>query len=161
MGLLDARVDRAFRNENGSRVVVFAGYRRGRGYVVASPAEEAKIRSFLKMYHFSEFLVLLLGSSLVYAWSTFFANIQSIGKPEEHVLRTTCIYLGMSALLVGVPSLLLWRSYKKSLLSFASAENEVEVSGRGYERRPWVGYAVSAIALLLLAVIVFYLTLPK
>jgi hypothetical protein len=52
MGLLDARVDRAFRNENGSRVVVFAGDRRGRGYVVASPAEEAKIRSFLKMYHY-------------------------------------------------------------------------------------------------------------
>jgi len=57
--------------------------------------------------------------------------------------------------------LLLWRSYKKSLLSFASAENEVGVSGRGSERRPWVGYAVSAIGLLLLAVIVFYLILPK
>ena len=160
MGLLDARVDRAFRSENGSRVVVF-GDRGGRGYVVASPAEEAKIRSFLKMYHFSECWVVLLGSSLAYAWSTFFANLQSFGKAEAHPLRTTCIYLAMSALLVGGPSLLLWRSYKKSLLSFTSAENEVAVSGRGPQRRPWVGYAVLAIALLLLAVIVFYLTLPK
>ncbi|MGC2764822.1 MAG: hypothetical protein WB607_04880 [Candidatus Acidiferrum sp.] len=118
MGFLHARVDGAFRNEKEGRVVVFAGDRPHRGYVLGTATEEAKIRSFLKMYYFADCSVLLFGSSLAFAWSTFFANIQSLGKPEEHLLRTMCIYLGMSALLVGVPSWLLWRSYKKSFLSF-------------------------------------------
>jgi hypothetical protein len=153
MGFLDARVDGAFRNEKEGRVVVFAGDRPHRGYVLGTATEEAKIRSFLKMYYFAECSVLLFGSSLAFAWSTFFANIQSLGKPEEHLLRTMCIYLGMSALLVGVPSWLLWRSYKKSFLSFAFTENAIEVTGRASGRRPWGAYAVVAIALLFLAVI--------
>ena len=42
MGLLDSIVSRSFRDEKAGRVVVFAGDRRNRGYVVRSDAEGTK-----------------------------------------------------------------------------------------------------------------------
>jgi hypothetical protein len=161
MGLLDAAVDKAFCEENARRVVVFRGGSRNRGYVVKSESEEAKIRSFLKMFYFAEYAIALFGSSLAFAWSTFFANLESLGKPEEHLFRTGYIYFGINALLVGIPSWLLWRSYKKSCLSFVAGGEEVVVSGKNPARRSWAGYIVLAIAFVFLAAVLFYLVRAK
>jgi len=51
MGLIDAIVDRSFRDTPAGRVVVFSGDPRKRGYVVKSLAEEKRIKSFLKMFY--------------------------------------------------------------------------------------------------------------
>jgi hypothetical protein len=161
MGLLDAVIGKYFRDEKVGRVVVFAGDRRNRGYVVDSGAEEARIRSFLKMFHFAEFSILLFGSSLAFAWSTFFSNLQSLGSPEEHVIRTMCIYLVINAILVGVPDWLLRRSYKKSFLSFVSSEQEVVVSGKSAGHQAWTAYATLAVALVILVFVVFHLVRPN
>jgi len=161
MSLLDAVIGKYFRDEKVGRVVVFAGDRRNRGYIVDSGAEEARIRSFLKMFYFAEYSILLFGSSLAFAWSTFFTNLQSLGSPEEHLIRTMCIYLVINAILVGVPAWLLWRSYKKSFLSFVSSEHEVVVSGKGAGPHTWTAYATLAVALAILAFIFFYLVRVK
>jgi hypothetical protein len=161
MGLLEAAARRHFRDEKVGRVVVFARGGRARGYLVNSGPEEAKIISFLKMFHFAEYSILLLGSSLAFAWSIFFSNLQSLGRPESHPVRTLGIYLLMYVLLVGIPDWLLWRSYKKSFSSFASAEHEVAAS-RGTGGRPaWTVYAVAALSLAILALVCFYLVRTK
>jgi hypothetical protein len=161
MGLLEAAIRRHFRDEKVGRVVVFARGGRDRGYIVNSGPEEAKIISFLKMFYFAEYSILLLGSSLAFAWSIFFTNLQSLGRPESHLVRTVGIYLGIYTLLVGIPDWLLWRSYKKSFSSFVSAEHEVAVSRGAVGRQAWIAYAVAALALAILALIWFYLVRAK
>jgi hypothetical protein len=161
MGLLEAAIRRHFRDEKVGRVVVFARGGRDRGYIVNPGPEEAKIISFLKMFYFAEYSILLLGSSLAFAWSIFFTNLQSLGGPESHVVRTVGIYLGIYTLLVGIPDWLLWRSYKKSFSSFVSAEHEVAVSRGAVGRQAWIAWAVAALALAILALICFYLVRAK
>jgi hypothetical protein len=161
MGLLEAKVRRHFRDEKVGRVVVFARGGRDRGYIVNSGPEEAKIISFLKMFYFAEHSILLLGSSLAFAWSIFFTNLQSLGRPESHLVRTVGIYLGIYTLLVGIPDWLLWRSYKTSFSSFVSAEHEVALSRGAVGRQAWIAYAVAALALVILALSCFYLVRAK
>jgi hypothetical protein len=131
MGLLDSIVGRAFRDEKVGRVVVFSGDRRNRGYILRSGADELKIRSFLKMFYFAHFSILLL------AWTTFFINVHSFGDPGGRLLRTGSIALGIYGLVIGVPYFLLWKSYKKALFNFVSVEDEVSISGGGAGRQPW------------------------
>jgi hypothetical protein len=149
MGLLDSIVGKSFRNENAGRVVVFTGDRRHRGYVLKSASDEPKIRSFLKMFYFAHFCILLMGMMLANAWSTFFVNLHEFGSPAGHILRTSGIYLGIYSVVVGIPYFLLWRSYKKAQLTFVSVEDEVLVSGKNQGRLPWL--ALAGLTLLLLA----------
>jgi hypothetical protein len=72
-----------------------------------------------------------------------------------------CIYLVINAILVGIPAWLLWRSYKKSFLSFVSSEHEVVVSGKSAGHQTWTAYATLAVALAILAFVVFYLVRAK
>src|ERR1700704_1789719 len=137
MGLLDSIVGKHFRDDRAGRVVVFTGDRRNRGYIVRSESEELKIRSFLKMFYFAHFSILLLGMLVANAWSTFVIHIHTFGRPDAHVLRTLGISLAIYSLLVGVPYFLLWRSYKKARLNFVSAQDEVLVSGMSAGRRTW------------------------
>src|SRR6266849_959100 len=111
MRLLDSLADTSFRDETAGRVVVFAGDRRNRGYLVSSAADEQKIRSFL-----------FLGIPLANAWSTFFVHALLDG-PAAHLPGATGISLGIFSLVVGLPYLILWRSYRKASLSFVSAED--------------------------------------
>ena len=141
MGLLDSIVGQSFRDGKAGRVVVFSGDRRNRGYVVKSEADELKIRSFLKMFYFAHFAIVLLGMLVANAWSTFFNHIHSLGDPAAHLLRTMGTSLGVYSLVVGLPYFLLWRSYKKAFLSFVSAQDEVLVSGKSAGRQPWIVYA--------------------
>jgi hypothetical protein len=160
MGLLDSIVGKSFRDEQTGRVVVFTGDRRHRGYVVKSESDELKIRSFLKMFYFAHFSILLLGMMLANAWSTFFANLHEFGSPAAHILRTSGIYLGIYSVVVGLPYFLLWRSYKKALSGFVSVQDEVLVSGKSPARQPWI--ALAGLTVLLLAgLMLFYLVRAK
>ena len=154
MALLDSIVGKSFRDEKAGRVVVFTGDRRNRGYVVKSESEELKIRSFLKMFYFAHFSILLLGMLVANAWSTFVIHIHAFGRPDAHVLRTVGIFLTIYTLLVGVPYFLLWRSYKKARLNFVSAQDEVLVSGMSAGRRTW--FVLAGLTALALATLAFF-----
>jgi hypothetical protein len=160
MGLLDSIVGKSFRDEKGGRVVVFTGDRANRGYVVKSESEELKIRSFLKMFYAAHFSILLLGMLVANAWSSFIIHLQELGRPAGHLLRTESIYVGMAFLFVGFPYFLLWRSYKKALLSFVSVQDEVLVSGRTEGRQPWIALVVLTVAVLA-GLTLFYLVRSK
>jgi hypothetical protein len=149
MALLDFIVDRHFRNERAGRVVSFPGRRGRKGYVVKSAAEELKIRSFLTMFYFAHLSILVLGYLLAYESSMELSY--ALGRPARHLLRTGGITLGIYSLVMGAPFLLLWRSYKKALLSFVSVQDEVVVSEMSVSRRSWiVGAALMALAILIL-----------
>jgi hypothetical protein len=157
MSLLDSMVGMAFRDEKVGRVVVFSGGRRDRGYIVRSPADELKIRSFLKMFYFAHFSIVLLGMLLANGCAMFFINIHAFGEPAEHFFRSMSISIGFYGLLVGVPYFLLWRSYKNALSSFASAQDEVLISGNSAGRKPWsvIAGLIAVGALILIAAILF------
>ncbi|HUE52845.1 MAG TPA: hypothetical protein VMO80_10920 [Terriglobales bacterium] len=147
---LDFMVGANFRDENASRIVVFPGDRRHRGYLVKSEAEELKIRSFLKMFYFAHSSILLLGILLSSVWSTEINHL--FGRPDEHVIRTVGIFIGIYFLVVALPYLLLWRSYKQALLSFVSTQDEVVVSEKSanQQRLLFVGVGVIAFAVLMM-----------
>jgi len=149
MALLDSIVGARFRDEKAGRVVVFYGDRSTRGYVVRSEPEELKIRSFLKMFYFAHFSILLLGYFLASEWSR--GIYRALGRPEAHLFRAMCISLGVYLVVVAVPYFLLWRSYKKALVSFVSLEDEVLVSGRRASRQSMFIFIVAGLILLGLA----------
>jgi hypothetical protein len=151
MSILDLIVDANFRTENAGRIVVFSGDRRHRGYLVRSPADELRIKSFLKMFYFAHFSILSLGILLSSAWSTFFNHIFS--RHEEHLARTVGIFIGIYSLVVGLPYWLLWRSFKKSILTFVSAQDQVVVSGTSPSQQRWrlVAIGIAAFAFLIMA----------
>ncbi len=151
MSFLDLIVDANFRSENAGRVVVFSGVSRNRGYLVKSPADELRIKSFLKMFYFAHFAMLWLGILLSVAWSTSLNHI--LGKPEDHLARTMVIFIGIYCLVAGLPYWLLWRSFKKSIFTFVSAQDEVVVSGTSPSQRRWrlVAICITAFAAVLMA----------
>ena len=144
MALLDSLVDANFRSEPVGRVVIFPGGRRHRGYLVKSAAEELKIRSFLKMFYFAQFSILLLGFFSLLAWSS--------GRLAGRI-GAEAIFLGIYFPVVLVPYLRLFWICKKASLGFVSAQDEVavSVSGTTASRRLWiVGAGVIALAILVL-----------
>jgi len=154
MALLDSIVGACFRDEKAGRVVVFCGDRRTRGYVVRSESEELKIRSFLKMFYFAHFSILLLGYFLASEWSR--GIYHALGRPEEHLFRAMCISLAVYSLVVGLPYFLLWRSYKKAFVSFVLPEDEVLVSGRRAGRQQIFIFIASGLILLGLATLLAF-----
>ncbi len=154
MALLDSIVGARFRDEKVGRVVVFSGDRRTRGYVVKSESEELKIRSFLKMFYFAHFSILLLGYFLASEWSR--AIYHALGRPEAHLFRAMCISLGVYLAVVAVPYFLLWRSYKKALVSFVSLEDEVLVLGRRVGRQQMFIFIAAGLMLLGLAALLAF-----
>jgi len=162
MGLLDSVVGKSFRDSSAGRVVVFTGVGRARGYFVKSESEELKIRSFLKMFYFAHFSILILGMLLANAWSQFFVHLREFGRPAEHLLRYEGVYLGIYTLVVGLPLFMLWRSYRKALLSFVSAQDEVLVPEKpGMLERRILGAALAVLGLAALAIALFRLTQAK
>jgi|SRR6267378_1766472 len=162
MSFLDSVIDMSFRDEKAGRVVVFAGDRRNRGYLVKSAAEEQKIRSFLKMYFVAHFSILFLGIPLANAWSTFFVHA-FLDRPAAHLPSAMGIALGSFSLVVALPYLILWRSYRKASLSFVSAEDEILVSRPRTMRRSWIAFTafIALGALFLVLAIALVLVRPK
>jgi hypothetical protein len=161
MSFLDLIVDANFRSENVGRVVVFSGVNRNRGYLVKSPADELRIKSFLKMFYFAHFAILWLGILLSSAWSTFVNHI--LRKPEDHFARSMAVFIGTYCLVAGLPYWLLWRSFKKSIFTFVSAQDEVVVSGTSPSQRRWrlVAFCIAAFAALIMAIGVLLLVRAK
>jgi hypothetical protein len=162
MGLLDSIVGQCFRDEKAGRVVVFTGDRRNRGYLVKSTDQELKIKAFLKMFFCGHLSIFLLGYFLAYESSM--ELVYALGRPAAHLFRTSSIFLG-NYFLVGLPYLLFWRFYKKALLSFVSAQDEVLLSDK-YPRQQRVLLAVGMFAfaiVILLGVILLIRTciVPK
>src|SRR6202140_5932835 len=152
MALLDSIVGARFPDEKAGRVVVFFG--RIRGYVVRSESEELKIRSFLKMFYFAHFFILLLGYFLASEWSR--GIYHALGRPEAHLFRAMCISLGVYLAVVAVPYFLLWGSYKKALVSFVSLGDEVLVSGRRVGRQQMFIFIAAGLMLLGLAALLAF-----
>jgi hypothetical protein len=161
MSLLDLIVDANFRSQDASRVVVFSGVGRNKGYLVRSPSDELRIKSFLKMFYFAHFAILSLGILLSSVWSTGLNHI--LGRPEDHLARTMGIFIGIFCFVVGLPYLLLWRSFKKSIFTFVSAQDEVEVSGTSPSQRRWrlVAICIAVFAALIMALGVLLLIRAK
>lgn len=149
MGLLDYFVDPYFLDEKAGRVVVFAGDRRRLGHLVRSESEERKIRAFLEMYYCGEFSIQLVSMLLTIGWTT------ELPYASEHLvarlLKSGAIFLGIYSLVVALPYVFLRRTYKKGILSFISAQDEVVVSGQR-PRKQKVLLTVVAIAF---AIVIF------
>lgn len=128
MSFLDTVVGQAFRNDKAGRVVVFTGDRKNRGYIVRSETDELKIKSFLKMFYFAHFSIFLLGSCLTYAWSIFLVDLHVFRRASEDFVRIFAFFLGINCILVWIPDFLLWRSYRRALSNFVSAQDQVEVA---------------------------------
>jgi hypothetical protein len=151
MGFLDFVVGRAFRNEKAGRVVVFSGAPSKRGYLVKSEADELRIRSFLKMFYFAHFSILVLGIMVANSWSMFLVQLRAFGRPGAHLLTQVGISFGAYMLVVLLPYFLLWRSYRKALLNFVSAQDEIPVSTNPVGQLRWtVLLAMIAVGTLLL-----------
>jgi hypothetical protein len=154
MGLMDHVVGANFRDEKAGRVVIFPGDRRGRGYIVKSEAEEARIRSFLRMFFFAQFSILILGNFLANGWPHDLNY--ALGRPILHLYRAMGIAAGIYIIVVGVPYFFLWRSYRKVFLSFASAQNEVSVSGTPRRKnRIFIAGAVITSAVMIAIAVLF------
>jgi len=153
MGLLDSIASRSFRDDPVGRVVVFGGGVRGRGYLVKSKADELKIKSFIKMFIFAELSIQMLGLWLTLAWIGQYSDARD---RAAHLLRAICVFAGVYSVIVILPLLLLWRSYKKERFSFVSAEDEVLVtSKRPRDQQFFQVVALIAIAILVLIGVIF------
>jgi hypothetical protein len=160
VGLIDALVNRSFRETPAGRVVVFSGDPRKRGYLVRSPADEQKIRSFLKMFYFADLSILGLGILVSQGCASWFAY-GSYDRPAYHLLGSVSIFVAVYGLVVGLPYALLWRAYKRALPSFTDAADEVSLTGINAPRRQWILQAVAGFALLILALILVLAVRPK
>jgi hypothetical protein len=154
MALLESIVGACFRDEKAGRVVVFPGDRRTRGYVVRSKSEELRIRSFLKIFYFAHFSILILGYSLASEWSR--AIYHALGRPEAHLFRAICVSLAVYLLVAGLPYFLLWRFYKKAFVSFVSPEDEVLVSRWRAGRKHMFIFIAAGLILVGLAIVLFF-----
>ena len=159
MGLIDALVNRAFRETQAGRVVVFSGDPRKRGYLVRSLAEEQKIRSFLKMFYFAHLYILVFGVMLSQVCASWLAR-GSFDRPAHHLLGSVSIFVAIYCLVVGLPYALLWRAYKRALTSFVAPTDEVSLTGTKAPGRQWI-LAVAGFALLILAVILVLAVRPR
>jgi hypothetical protein len=153
MSLIDAIVDRSFRVSPSGRVVVFSGDASKQGYLLRSPIEEQKIKSFLKMFYFAHMYTLVFGIMLSQAWATWLTHAL-LERPARHLLGAMSITLAIYGLVVGLPYALLWRAYKRALTSFIVPEDAVSLTGTAAPTgRLWVALAVVVFALLILAAV--------
>lgn len=160
MGLIDALVNRSFRETPSGRVVVFSGDPRKRGYLVRSPADEQKIRSFLKMFYFADLSIVVSGIMLSQGCASWFAY-GAYDRPAHHLLGSVSIFVAIYCLVVGLPYALLWRAYKGALPSFTDPADEVSLTGINAPGRQWIVLAVAAFALLILAAIALLAVRPR
>jgi len=160
MGLVDALVDRSFRQTKDGQVVVFTGDPRKRGYLVKFPEEEKKIRSFLKMFYFAHLYTVVFGILLSQVWATWLTYALFV-RPASHLLESVALFFAIYALVVGLPYFFLWRAYRHSLKSFGTPAEEVPLAKIGAPRRQWIALAVVfGFAILILSAILVLAVRP-
>jgi hypothetical protein len=102
---------------------------------------------------------MMLGFLLASGWSHDIYT--GLGRPAEHLFRAMGIAFGVYFLVVGVPYLLLWRSYKKAFVNFVAPQDEVVITGGpSRQKQIYIGVAIIAFAFLL-ALGVFFLVRAK
>jgi hypothetical protein len=139
--------------------VVSSGGPRKRGYLVRSPAEEQKIRSFLKMFYFAHMYILGFGIMLSQGCASWLAH-GWYDRPAHHLLGSVSISVATYCLVVGLPYALLWRAYQRALPSFTDPADEVSLAGINAPGRQWIPLVVAGFALLILAVILVLAVRP-
>jgi hypothetical protein len=161
MGLIDALVNRSFRDSPSGRVVVFSGDPGKQGYLVRSPVEEQKIRSFLKMFYFAHMYILVIGMMLSQAWASWLSEAL-LERPARHLFGVVSIVLAIYGLVAALPYALLWRAYKRALPWFIVPADAVALTGTAASAgRQWVGLAVIGFALLIQAAILVFAVRPR
>jgi hypothetical protein len=158
MGLLDALVSRHFRDDQAGRVVVLPVDRRIRGYLVKSESDELKIRAFLKMFYCAEWSLQLVSLLVTIGWITELTYPS--GNSIAYHVKSGATFVGAYSLIVALPYFLLWKTYKKALLSFVSAQDEVAASGK-QPRQPQALLAVGIIVAIAISVGVFLVIRAK
>jgi uncharacterized membrane protein len=151
MGLLDAIVSRHFRDDQAGRIVALPVDRRIRGYLVKSESEELKIRAFLKMFYCAEWSLQLVSLLVTIGWITQLTYAS--GNSIAYHVKSGTTFVGTYALIVVLPYFLLWKTYKKALLSFVSAQDEVAASDK-QPRRTQAILAVGIIVAVAIAILV-------
>ena len=159
MGLVDAMVDRSFRETDAGRVVVFSGDPRKQAYLVRSSSEEQKIRSFLKMFNFAHLYVLVFGTMLSQSCASW-VTYAVLERPANHLLWSTSIFIAMYIAVVGLPYFFLWRSYRRTLESFGSPADAVPLAAISAPSRPWIPLMVVGFAILILAAVLLLTVRP-
>jgi hypothetical protein len=160
MGLIDAVMNRSFRQTPAGRVVVFSGDPRKCGYLVKSPAEEEKIRSFLRMFYFAHLYIVVFGvllSQVLASWLSY----RAFDRPAHHLLGSASLFVAIYGLLVGVPYAFLWRAYKRALRSFTAPADEVSLTGTTVPGGRWILLAMTALVLLTLAATLLLAVRPR
>jgi len=157
MGLLEAIVNRSFRETASGRAVVFPGDSQKQGYLVRTAAEEQKVRSFLKLFFFAHLYLLVFGVLLSNICASWLVE-KLFDRPARHMLAVMAISLAVYAAIFGVPYFFLWRTYKRALTGFTDTADAVSLTGASAPQRSWVLLAVIGFALLVLAAI-FFLTM--
>jgi hypothetical protein len=160
MGLIDALVNGSFRETPAGRVVVFSGDPRKRGYLIRSPAEEQKIRSFLNMFYFAHLYILGFGILLSQGWASWFTH-EWYDRPAHHLLGSVSIAVAIYCLVVGLPYAFLWRAYRRALQSFTDSADELSLTGIKASGRQWIPLALAGFALLILAAILLLMVRSK
>jgi hypothetical protein len=151
MGLLDAIVSRHFRDDRAGRILALPVDRRIRGYLVKSESEELRIRAFLKMYYCAGWSLQLVSLLVTIGWIT--EMTYASGNSIAHHVRSGATFVVTYSLIVALPCFLLWKTYKKALLSFVSAQDEVAASGK-QPRRPRDLLALGIIVAIAIAMLV-------
>lgn len=159
MGLIDALVNRSFRETPAGRVVVFSGDPRKRGYLVKSRADEQKIRAFLGMFYFAHLYVLVFGLLFTQGCAMWLAY-GLFDRPAHHLVANLAIFVAIYALVVGLPYALVWRAYRRALPSFTPSEDAVSLTGTSAPGRQWIPLAVVAFVLVILGVILLLAVRP-
>jgi hypothetical protein len=150
MGFIDRAIDTSFRDHAGERVVVLNLKGRSRGYRVASTAEEARIRAFLKMFLFAQMSIQTLGLFATLGWLQGLRDAwgravrwSDLLAPAAEIVIAYCVF-------VIVPLIFLWRAYRRALPNFVALDDEIPLSAlplRGAARL-WLAAALALVLLL-------------
>jgi hypothetical protein len=137
--LMDSVVEQHFRKDASGRCVFLPMVRRGQGYFVDSPADEEKIRAFVKMYRSGAMLLILVGTLGFYAWG-WNPMFHAGGNPLKN--RLTAL-VGSSSVFMVIyigSALLLWGIYRRTVVTLTSSLSEVGPGGvaqlSGVSQRP-------------------------
>jgi hypothetical protein len=156
MGFLDRTIDSSFRDQAGGRVVVLNLKGRSCGYRVASAAEEARIRAFMKMFLFAQFSIQLLGLFATIGW------LDSVRVEFGRAVRWSDLLVPAATTLIAycvfvvLPLIFLWRAYRRGFASFVAIDEELPVSASPVRRAVWLALAAGLALLIIAAVLILF-----
>ena len=150
MSFLDVAVARAFRDEPAGRVVVPVGLRQRRGYLIRSSADEHKIRAFLKLFLFAQMAIQTLGMLAAFGVTNVGRQWNQAATLHDVIVMVVSFVVAYGLLAV-LPLVLLFATYRRALMSFFSAQDEVAVGPAPAAQARWLLIAAMAGVTLLLA----------